>query len=307
MMSAPTFRTEIIQRLGRRARSQSDRVGVRTQRRIERIVLYLVLVVLGVVFFLPFYWVITTSIKTTPELNLMPPTWWPHTLTFEHYPEAITPEFGRYFVNSFIYAMATTVIVAITSTLLGFVLTKFSSKFGEIFFLGIIASMSVPFDLYVVPLFMLLLGIQKNTGVPMLNTYWGMVFPWIVFPFGTFLMRQAMLSVPNELLDAAKIDGASTLRSFWQIVLPLVRPNMAALCIFVFIWRYDEILWPLVVAQESNMYPISVGLVEYIGEYFIEFGQFTAASVVAIAPIFVIYVLLQRFIIQGIALTGMKG
>jgi len=306
-MAAPTFRTQMIQKFFHRARAQSDRGGVRTQRRIERILLYLMLAVLGAIFFLPFYWVITTSIKTTPELNLMPPTWWPHTLTFEHYPEAITPEFGRYFLNSFIYASATTIIVAITSTLLGFVLTKFSSRFGEIFFLGIIASMAVPFELYVVPLFMLLLGIQKSTGVPMLNTYWGMVFPWIIFPFGIFLMRQAMLGVPNELLDAARIDGASTLRTFRQIVLPLVRPNMAALCVFVFIWRYDEILWPLVVAQESNMYPVSVGLVEYIGEYFVEFGQFTAASVVAIAPIFVLYLLLQRHIIQGIALTGMKG
>jgi len=306
-MSAPTFRTRMIQELFHRARAQSGRVGVRTQRRIERILLYLVLTVVGAIFFLPFYWVITASIKTTSELNLMPPTWWPHTITFEHYPQAITPEFGRYFVNSFVYATATTIIVAITSTLLGFVLTKFSSRFGEIFFLGIIASMAVPFELYVVPLFMLLLGIQKGTGVPMLNTYWGMVFPWIIFPFGIFLMRQAMLSVPDDLLDAARIDGASTLRTFWQIVLPLVRPNMAALCVFVFIWRYDEILWPLVVAMESDMYPISVGLVEYIGEYFVEFGQFTAASVVAIVPIFVIYILLQRYIIQGIALTGMKG
>lgn len=306
-MSAPTFRTRMIQELFHRARAQSDRVGVRAQRRIERILLYLVLTVVGAIFFLPFYWVITASIKTTSELNLMPPTWWPHTITFEHYPQAITPEFGRYFVNSFVYATATTIIVAITSTLLGFVLTKFSSRFGEIFFLGIIASMAVPFELYVVPLFMLLLGIQKGAGIPMLNTYWGMVFPWIIFPFGIFLMRQAMLSVPDELLDAARIDGASTLRTFWQIVLPLVRPNMAALCVFVFIWRYDEILWPLVVAMESDMYPISVGLVEYIGEYFVEFGQFTAASVVAIVPIFVIYILLQRYIIQGIALTGMKG
>lgn len=306
-MSTPTLGTGMIERLSRLARSESTRVGVRTQRRIERILLYLALAVLGAIFFLPFYWVITASIKTNSELNLMPPTWWPHTITFEHYPQAITPEFGRYFLNSFIYAAATTIIVAVTSTLLGFVLTKFSSRFGEIFFLGIIASMAVPFELYVVPLFMLLLGIQRGTGVPMLNTYWGMVFPWIIYPFGIFLMRQAMLSVPNELLDAGRIDGASTLRSFWQIVLPLVRPNVAALSVFVFIWRYDEILWPLVVAQESDMYPISVGLVEYIGEYFVEFGQFTAASVVAILPIFVIYILLQRYIIQGIALTGMKG
>ena len=284
-----------------------NRLGVKRQRGIERILLYLVLIIVGVIFFLPFYWVITASFKTSPELNQMPPTWWPHTFTLEHYPQALTPEFGRFFLNSFIYATATTLIVAVTSTLLGFIFTKYPSRFGDIFFIAIIASMAIPFDIYVVPLFLLLLRIQQTTTVPMLNTYWGMVFPWLVYPFGTFLMRQAMLSVPDELLDAARIDGASTLRTFWQIVFPLVRPNVAALCIFIFIWRYDEILWPLVVAMESKMYPVSVGLVEYIGEYFIEYGLFTAASVVAIIPVLVIYLLLQRYIIQGIALTGMKG
>ena len=284
-----------------------NRLGVKRQRGIERILLYLVLIIVGVIFFLPFYWVITASFKTSPELNQMPPTWWLHTFTLEHYPQALTPEFGRFFLNSFIYATATTLIVAVTSTLLGFIFTKYPSRFGDIFFIAIIASMAIPFDIYVVPLFLLLLRIQQTTTVPMLNTYWGMVFPWLVYPFGTFLMRQAMLSVPDELLDAARIDGASTLRTFWQIVFPLVRPNVAALCIFIFIWRYDEILWPLVVAMESKMYPVSVGLVEYIGEYFIEYGLFTAASVVAIIPVLVIYLLLQRYIIQGIALTGMKG
>jgi multiple sugar transport system permease protein len=283
------------------------RLGVRTQGRIERILTYCVLAVAGAVFLLPFYWVITASIKTSPELNRMPPTWWPHTFTLEHYPQALTLQFGRYFLNSLIYAAATTVVVAVSSTMLGFVLAKFPSRLGEIFFVAIVASMAVPFNIYVLPLFMLLLRIQRATAVPMLNTYWGMVFPWLVYPFGTFLMRQAMLSVPGELLDSAKIDGASTMRTFWQIVLPLVRPNVAALCIFVFIWRYDEILWPLVVATESKMYPISVGLAEFIGEYFVEYGKFTAASVVAVLPIFVIYILLQRNIIQGIALTGMKG
>jgi len=290
-----------------RAGALFNRIGVRARGRIRRIALYLILAVAGAVFFLPFYWVITASVKTGAELNRMPPTWWPHTLTLEHYPQALNPEFGRYFLNSFIYATATTIIVAVTSTLLGFILAKFPSRLGEIFFMAIVASMAIPFNIVVLPLFLLLLRIQRATTVPMLNTYRGMVFPWIVYPFGTFLMRQAMLSVPNELLDAAKIDGASTLRTFRQIVLALVKPNLAAMCIFVFIWRYDEILWPLVVASESKMYPISVGLVEYVGEYFIEYGQFTAASVVAILPIFVVYMLLQRNIIQGISLTGMKG
>ena len=103
----------------------------------------------------------------------------------------------------------------------------------------------------------------------MINTYWGMIMPWVVFPFGVFLMRQAMFGVPSDLLDAARIDGATEIGIYWRVVLPLVRHNMAALAIIVFIFKYDDLLWPLVVAQRTEIYPVTVGLVEYIGQFFI--------------------------------------
>ena len=141
----------------------------------------------------------------------------------------------------------------------------------------------------------------------MVNTYWGMILPWMISPFGVFLMRQAMYSVPNELLDAARIDGASDWTAFWRIVVPLVKQNMAALALLIFIFRYDDLLWPLVVAQSTDMYPVTIGLVEFIGEFFVEYDLYTAAAVMTIVPIFVIYLVLQRFIIEGIATQGMKS
>ena len=141
----------------------------------------------------------------------------------------------------------------------------------------------------------------------MINTYWGMALPWLISPFGVFLMRQAMYSVPSEMLDAARIDGASDWTTFWRVVVPLVKQNMAALALLVFIFRYDDLLWPLVVAQSATMYPVTIGLVEFIGEFFVEYDLYTAAAVMAIVPVVLIYLVLQRFIIEGIATQGLKG
>jgi multiple sugar transport system permease protein len=291
-------------------RSRVRTAGVtreRLVRSLEKLLLYVALSVAGVVYIFPFYWVMTASVKETPELRQVPPTWWPQSFTLEHFTGILTPKFARYFLNTFIYAGGTTAIVVFTSTIIAFVLVKHPSRFGNIVFGMVVSAMMVPMATYILPLFLLLLDIQEFLGIPMVNTYWGMMLPWVGYPFGIFLMRQAMFSVPNELLDSAKIDGASTFRIYWDIALPVIRSNVAALAVFVFMFKYDDLLWPLIVALKSEMYPISVGLVEFIGEYYIEYGLFTAASVMAILPILILYLFLQRFIIQGIALTGLKG
>jgi multiple sugar transport system permease protein len=272
-----------------------------------RVALYALLLLFGLIFVFPFYWVITASIKDVAEIRAIPPTFWPQSFTLEGYTKVWSDKFARYFINSFIYAGVLTSIDIVTSTLIGFVLIKHPSRLGNIVFWTILSATMVPFVTYLLPLFNLLIVLQNLLGIPMVNTYWGMMLPWIISPFGVFLMRQAMFSVPNDLLDAAKIDGAGDWTAFWRIVVPLVKQNMAALALLVFIFRYDDLLWPLVVAQRTEMYPITIGLVEFIGEFFVQYDLYTAAAVMAIAPIFVIYLVLQRFIIEGIATQGMKS
>ena len=194
-----------------------------------------------------------------------------------------------------------------TSALIGFILIKHASRLGNIVFWTILSATMVPFVTYLLPLFTLLIQLQDLLHIPMINTYWGMALPWLISPFGVFLMRQAMYCVPGEMLDAARIDGASDWTTFWRVVVPLVKQNMAALALLVFIFRYDDLLWPLVVAQSANMYPVTLGLVEFIGEFFVEYDLYTAAAVMAIVPVAVIYLVLQRFIIEGIATQGLKG
>lgn len=272
-----------------------------------RVLLYLLLAIAGVIFLIPFYWVVAASFKTPAELRSIPPTWWPELFTTANYPEVWDAQFARYFLNSFIYSAGTMVVVIFTSSLIGYVLVKDASRLGNMIFWFILAASMVPFVTYLLPLFNILLRIQRWTGIPMINTYWGMIMPWVVFPFGVFLMRQAMYGVPNDLLDAARIDGASEFGIFWRVVLPLVRHNLAALAIIVFIFKYDDLLWPLVVAQRTEMYPVTVGLTEYVGQFFTEYHLYTTAAVLAIIPVFVIYLVLQRFIIEGIATQGLKG
>lgn len=282
-------------------------IGPKLQRWLINSVIYGILLVGAAIFFMPFYWVVIASFKTAAELRAMPPTWWPEVWTLANYPEVWSADFARYFLNSFIYAGGTTVVVVFTSSLIGFVIVKDPSRLGNWAFWFILAASMVPFVTYLLPLFNMLLRIQRSTGVPMINTYWGMILPWAVFPFGVFLMRQAMISVPSDLLDAARIDGAREFGIFWRVVMPLVRHNVAALAIIVFIFKYDDLLWPLVVAQRTEMYPVTVGLVEYVGQFFVEYNLFTTAAVLTILPIFVIYLFLQRYIIEGIATQGLKG
>jgi multiple sugar transport system permease protein len=281
--------------------------AARTQRLVGRVALYSLLLVLAVIFFIPLYWVLIASLKTPAELRAIPPTWWPQAFTFANYPEVWSAKFARYFLNSFIYAGGTTLVVVFTSSLIGYVLVKDPSRFGNTVFWIILAASMVPFVTYLLPLFKNLIRVQQWTGVPTINTYWGMILPWVVFPFGVFLMRQAMYSIPNDLLDAARMDGATEFGIYRRIVVPLVRHNLAALAIIVFIFKYDDLLWPLVVAQRTEMYPVTIGLVEYVGQFFVEYHLFTTAAVLTIIPIFVIYLVLQRYIIEGIATQGLKG
>ncbi len=291
-----------------RQRPAARRSGARWLRRYAgQVTLYALLLFGALIFFLPFYWVIIASFKTASELRSIPPTWWPQTFTLENYPDVWSGEFARYFLNSFVYAGGTTLVVLFTSSLIGYVLVKDRSRLGDIAFWVILATSMVPFVTYLLPLFNLLIRLQDWLRIPMVNTYWGMILPWAVFPFGVFLMRQAMFSIPNDLIDAARIDGATEFGIYARVVTPLVQHNLMALAIIVFIFKYDDLLWPLVVAQSPAMYPVTIGLVEYVGEFFVEYHLYTTAAVLAMIPIFALYFILQRYIIEGIATQGLKG
>jgi ABC-type glycerol-3-phosphate transport system permease component len=158
----------------------------------------------------------------------------------------------------------------------------------------------IPFTILVIPLYLL------EVRLRLLNSYAGMIAPRIIYPFGIFFMQLAVRTVPRDLVDAAKIDGCSPMGIYWRVAVPLLKTSLATLATLEFVWRWNELLWPLIVANSERLFPITVGLAALVDPYFIEFDQYLAASVMVVAPIIVIFLLLQRFFVRGIAITGMK-
>ncbi len=252
----------------------------------------------------PFYWTLVTSFKSREEVRLFPPTWWPQDWTLEHWiklSDLSIGSFPDFFRNSLIVSVSLTLLVLLSSTLVGYVLAKFHFRGRELIFLGVLSMMMIPFNISIIPLYALIVDLNWS------NTYWALIIPGIYSPFGIFLMRQFMHSIPNELIDAARIDGTSEYGIFYRIILPLSAAPLAALGIFTFITQWDDFLWPLVVINDPELYTIPLGLSQFRGRVGTDVGALAAASLVAVLPVLIVFFAAQRRFIEGITLTGLKG
>lgn len=256
-----------------------------------------------VVMILPFLYMVGTSFKPPSEVISWPPTLVPEKPTLENYTTLRTAApFGRFFLNSLIVSIASTLGIITTSTLAGYIFSKFRFPGRTILFILLLSTAMVPFETYLIPLYL----IAKN--LKLLNTYAGLVGPYLIMSFGIFLMRQNIgTAIPDELLDAARIDGASEWRIFFQLVMPLSKSAISALGILAFIQAWSAFIWPLILATEREMYTMEVGLSIFQRRFTIEYGSITAGSTISILPILIIFLILRRHIIRGITLTGLRG
>lgn len=270
----------------------------------EQGVLWLVLGVGSVLMVAPFYWTLVTSFKSRSEVRAFPPTWWPAEPTLEHWiklTDLRSGSFELFFRNSLLVAVSVTLLVLLTSALVGYVLAKHQFRGREAVFWAILSMMMIPFNISIIPLYALIVDLNWS------NTFWALIIPSIYSPFGIFLLRQFMHSIPNELIDAARIDGASEYGLFFRLILPLSAAPLAALGIFTFIGQWDDFLWPLVVINEPDRYTIPLGLSQFRGRVGTDVGGLAAASMVAVLPVLIVYFAAQRRFIEGITLTGLKG
>jgi len=253
--------------------------------------------------FFPFFWMAVTSLKTAPEIQRVPLQILPDALTnLENYREVFQREpFGRYLLNSLIVASIAAVSSLVVSSLAGYGFAKFKFPGRDFFFFAIIGILMVPFQSVVVPLY----GWVNRLGL--LDTYLGIVAPDLVSVFGVFLMRQAIEVIPNDYMDAARIDGCSELRIFFKVILPSVKPAIATLLIIKFMWNWNEFFWPLVVINSPTMRVVTMGLMSFTNMYFIEYNLLTAAAVISICPILLIFLFLQRWVVQAVVMSGLKG
>jgi multiple sugar transport system permease protein len=269
---------------------------------LARITLYAVLAAGLLIVLGPFVWMLLSSFKPEAEIRAVPPTWWPDSWTLGNYRQLFDRlNFPQYFLNSVIVAVVVTLGNLLFCSLLGYALAKLNFPGKRTLFLAVLGMLMVPGMVTFVPQFVLI----SNMGLA--NSYAGLILPFLAGPFGVFLMRQFLLSIPDDLIEAARIDGAGEWRIFWRIVLPLCRPALATLAILTFLASWNNFLWPLVVATTDDRYTLPVALALYsVGQNRLYFGLLLAGSVVVVLPVLIVFLALQRHFLRGIATTGLK-
>ncbi|MET8910989.1 carbohydrate ABC transporter permease [Micromonospora sp. NPDC004551] len=275
---------------------------LRTRDRIARTVLHIVLGLGLLAVAGPFVWMALASVKPEREIRAVPPTWWPETFTLDNFRELFSRlDFPLYFLNSVLVATAVTVGNLLFCSLVGYALAKLRYPGKRILFLAVLGMLMVPGMVTFVPQFVLV----SNMGLT--NTYAGLILPFLVGPFGVFLMRQFLQSIPDELIEAARVDGAGEFRIFWRVVLPLCRPALATLGILTFLGSWNNFLWPLVVATTEDKYTLPVALALYsVGQNRTDYGLLLSGAVVVVLPVLIVFLFLQRHFLRGIATTGIK-
>jgi multiple sugar transport system permease protein len=278
----------------------------RARRRIHwgHLLLHLLLIVGSLIMLLPFFWMVSTSLKPGADVfREFPPRLIPSTFEWSNYKIALTAlPFDRFYLNSFIVAISVTVLQLLTSSLAAFAFArlKFWGR-DALFFIYLIALM-IPFPVLLVPNFI----IVRYLG--WFDSYAALIIPVSFSAFSTFLLRQYYRCIPMDLDEAARIDGASSFRVWWQIVFPNSRPVLAALAIFIFLGNWNEFLWPLVVTNSEAMRTVPVGLNAFKGQYTVKWEMLMAAAVVGMVPILIVYMLAQNWVIKGMSVTGgLKG
>jgi ABC-type glycerol-3-phosphate transport system permease component len=275
----------------------------RTKKSIANTLVYILLIIGGLVMFIPIAWVLLTSFKTPPEVTRLPITWLPdNPFYYQNYVDLFQVQpFGRYFLNSMIVSVLGVISSLLLATLAAYAFAKIDFKFKEFFFYLILAVFMVPQEAMVLPLYLMMVPLG------LVNTYVGLAVPDLFTAFGVYLFRQFMEGIPDDYIDAARVDGASELRIVWQVVLPLVTPAMAAFVIIKFMWAWNQFLWPLIIGQQQEMFTVTVGLVFFAGQWFNDWNMITTATIFSMIPMIVIFILLQRYLVQGIVLSGVKG
>lgn len=272
------------------------------KRILQLTITYLLLAIGGFFMILPFYWMLSTSLKTAGQTSAIPPIWWPNEMRWENFQQALAAApFDRYFINSVIVTLTTTIGELITSILAAFAFSKFKFWGKDLIFLILLGTMMVPGELMTIPNFVTL----SDWG--MINTYGALILPWLASVFSVFTLKQSFQSVPDELYYAAKTDGASDWRFLWEMMVPLSKSSVIAVLILKVIGSWNSFMWPLIVTNDRTMRTLPVGLQAFTTESGTHFELLMAASTIVILPMVIFYLIFQKHIIQGISRSGLKG
>jgi multiple sugar transport system permease protein len=263
----------------------------------------LVLLVGAVSMVLPLVWMISTSFKNLAEANAFPPQWIPSQFRWSNYEEIFTRvPFARFIYNSFKITLLGVVGQLLTTSMAGFAFARLRFRGRDVLFLILLATLMVPPQVTLVPQYL----IFRELG--WINSHLALILPfWFGGAFGTFLMRQFFLTIPQDLVDAARLDGCTPFRMYWQIFLPLSVPALATLAVFVFLARWNDLLGPLIFLNDTEKMTVTIGITYFVGQYYADTPLVMAASFISILPTIAIFVIAQRYFVRGVILSGLKG
>jgi multiple sugar transport system permease protein len=269
--------------------------------RIRRVIVYVLLIGVALLFFTPFFWSVSTSLKTQVEsaqgFDLLPDA-----PSLRAYREALTEfNFARYTANSAFLAVTITLTNLLLASVGGYAFARLRFPGREVLFMLVLATLMIPDQLRLVPVF------QMLTNWGLVGTYQGYILIKLVLAESLFLMRQYFLTIPKDYEEAAKLDGAGYFKTYWKVMLPLAGPALAAVTILTFQGIWNELFWPLIILQDESKYPLTVGISNFLGIYNTNWPALMAASVIAIVPVTLIFVLFQRYFVAGVAAAGVKG
>lgn len=271
------------------------------QPRRVRATRFVIAVVAVLLLMFPMYWMFRTAVASSDELARLPVPLWPQDWHWDNFvrPWSEYP-FGRWLSNSVFISVVSVILTLGINLSAGYAFAKLKFPLRNVLFLLIISTLMVPVQVIMVPQFQIVIDLN------LLNSTWGVVLPRLAEAFGLFMARQFFLSMPNELIEAARIDGAGPFRTFWAIALPLAKPLIASLIIFTFMWRWNEFIWPLIVLTDANAYTLPVGLQFLIAQFGNDYGPLLAMTLLSILPMLVVFGFFQRFFVAGVATTGLK-
>jgi multiple sugar transport system permease protein len=276
----------------------------RSRRKLRFNVAYPILMFGSLIALLPFIWMILSSFKSLKEIRQIPPTFVPTEFTLENYETVLNDEdlpLGTFYRNSAIIALANVVQVLFTSSLFGYIFAKFEFKGKKLLFWFILSLMMIPAQMTMIPGYLIL------AKLGLINNLLGLIIPAAVDAFGIFLFRQFALSIPNELLDSARVDGANEFQIFLRIALPQLGPALATFGMLTFMSNWNAYLWPLIVLTEQEVRTLPIILTWYSNQMSERTNLTMAASVLVILPVLFVFLFVQRWIVEGITLTGIKG
>jgi multiple sugar transport system permease protein len=263
---------------------------------------YAILTLLSAIMLFPFFWMLLSSFKDATQIFQMKV--FPTRPTLDNYAYIFfsrNSKFPQWFLNSAIVAVCTTVSVLFFDSLVGYTLSNFQFPGKKFIFLLIISTLMIPTEMLVIPWYAMARSLKWA------NTYWGIMFPGMISAFGVFLMRQFMGTIPHDLIDAARVDGKGELSIFLTVVMPLVTPALATLAIFNFIGNWNAFMWPLIAVSKPKMFTLPVGLANFSSEAGSAWHYIMTGATVSMMPLVLVFILFQKQIVRGIAMTGLKG